>query len=112
MPGMPHVIRMSTRTNPGHGTGWWGSPPMGKKISFVAAVIPDRVTIGLLNIAKKTGAVSCRAQVLDSQARPVPNRKIYYGIYYPESRRESQGALISDAHGEIAINSPILPYPE
>src|SRR5262249_46582283 len=88
-----------------------------KTISFVAALptgqagVPrEHITIGLLQTLKKTGELQCRVQVTDGEQRPIPNRKVYFGFFYPAGWREAQGTQISDAHGDVTLTCPLPPH--
>jgi hypothetical protein len=78
-----------------------------KEISFVAAEAPERISIGLLETVKKTGALQCRVQVTDDQLKPIANRKVYFGFFFPADWRERQGTLTTDARGEVVLTCPL-----
>jgi len=78
-----------------------------KAVSFVAAVQPEHVSIGRLEIENKAHTLRCTIQVTDDQHRPIVQRKVYFGYIFPASWRESQGTQTTDAHGEVPVTSPI-----
>jgi hypothetical protein len=80
-----------------------------KEVSFIAAVPLEHITIGLLDMSKKTGALRCTVQVTDDKQHPIAQRKVTFGFFFPAGWREAQGTLVTDSHGEITLNCPLLP---
>ena len=80
-----------------------------KEVSFVAAVPVEHVTLGLLDPSKKNGTLRCTVQVTDDKQRPIAQRKVNFGFFFPADWRESQGAGVTDLHGEITLTCPLRP---
>jgi hypothetical protein len=99
-----------------------------KTISFVAATHVDKsklrktlsqkkvegwpaehISIGLLEISKKNGALSCRVHLTDDEQNPIVKRKVYFGYFFPSGWREAQGAVTTDEHGEVTLTCPLRP---
>jgi hypothetical protein len=83
-----------------------------KIVSFVTNVPAEHVTLGLLDISKKTGAIQCRVQLSDDKQQPIANRKVYFGFFFPAGWRQSQGTLLTDARGEALLTTPLLARPD
>src|SRR5262249_21761369 len=47
-----------------------------KSFSIVAAGKPEHISIGNLEVAKKTNALSCRVRLTDDDQHPIPQRKV------------------------------------
>jgi hypothetical protein len=69
----------------------------------------EHVAIGLLDVAKKNGAVSCRVHVTDDDQKPIVNRKIYFGFFFPSGWRDMKGLVTTDSQGEAILACPLLP---
>jgi len=80
-----------------------------KQVSFVTAVPIEQVSVGLLEADKKTGVLRCRVQVTDDRHRPIAQRKVYFGFFFPSGWRETQGVQLTDAQGEATLSCSILP---
>jgi hypothetical protein len=83
-----------------------------KSVSFLAGVLPERVTIE----PKKGTRLPAGRQVLafsvtvkDGLDHPIAGRKVYVGCFCPVSFREGQDALTTNESGEIAFSCPALP---
>jgi hypothetical protein len=80
-----------------------------KDISFIAAGGPEHVVIGLLDMNKKTGVLKSTVLLTDDKQKPIPNRKVHYGFFFPNGWRESQGTVTTDARGEAILVAPLRP---
>jgi hypothetical protein len=78
-----------------------GEPLARKDVSFLSAVLPEIVEVR--NKGDRPNALQFSALVTDGQKKPIPNRKVYFGCFYPISMRESFGMLTTNTKGEVAI---------
>ncbi|OGR89604.1 MAG: hypothetical protein A2992_07610 [Elusimicrobia bacterium RIFCSPLOWO2_01_FULL_59_12] len=80
-----------------------------KEVSFVAEVPAERVSIGLLEMSKKTGLMSCPVRITDGHQRPIARRKVFFGCYFPSGWRESSGVQVTNAQGDITLTCTVPP---
>ncbi len=83
-----------------------------KEISFLTQVQPEQVFIESVPESKKETALRFRIRATDDAHRPLVQRKIYFGFFYPITLRETQGTQMTDSAGEITITSSLKPQAE
>lgn len=80
-----------------------------KDISFVAQVKAEQLFISLLDINKKTGALSTTVRITDGEQKPLAQRKVYLGCFFPAGWREGEGTLTTNPQGEVTFTCPVSP---
>lgn len=77
---------------------------MQKEVSFVYAVEPERLSVLPQRTKGSGGTLQFTAQWTDASKKPLANRKIVSGCFYPVSLRESRGTGATDESGRVAIH--------
>ena len=89
-----------------------------KEVSFLTAVQAEHLKVESVRASsrrgdnKGEGAAQFKISVTDGQYKPIAQRKVYFGFFYPLTLRETQGMQMTNDTGEIIVANPLAPLPE
>ena len=80
-----------------------------KRVSFLAGILEESLTLEPKSPSKSAKQLEFTVKLEDSLHHPIPQRKVYYGCFYPISFREGEGTLMTDADGRGTFACPPVP---
>ena len=80
-----------------------------REVSFVAAMLPERVALLTERTKTAAGFFQFTADVKDGQGRALAKRPVQFGCFFPISLKESKGTVLTDASGLARWTCATLP---
>ena len=83
-----------------------------KDVTFLTGVAPETLLLDQPPAERGAKGLRFRAKVLNGPGKPIDQRKIYFGCFYPLSFGQAHAVISTDAQGQAIFVCPEEPAPE